>query len=69
MKNKNYKAGTYKFYIDTDTNGILMELKTLHDSGKMKHIKLKVHFHSGNAVGIANMRAIVEHNHKWMEEV
>ena len=30
---------------------------------------LKVHFHSANPVGVKNMRAIVEKNHPWMEEV
>lgn len=77
-----YKAGTTNFFLDLDHDAsdiyspeggdyieILNKLESLHDSGKMRHIKLKVHFHSGNAVGIANMRAIVEHNYKWMEEV
>ena len=77
-----YKAGTTNFFLDLDHDAsdiyspeggdyieILNKLEALHDSGKMRFLKLKVHFHSGNAVGIANMRAIVEHNDKWMEEV
>lgn len=31
-------------------------------------VKIKVHFHSANPVGVKNMRAIVE-NCPWMEEV
>ena len=55
-----YKAGTNKFYIDTDNDNILMELKTLHDSGKMKHIKLKIHKRQGTYDFV--------NNHKdWME--
>jgi hypothetical protein len=77
-----YKAGTINFFLDLDHDAsdiyspeggdyieILNKLEALHNSGKMRHLKLKIHFHSGNAVGINNMRAIVEHNHKWMEEV
>ncbi len=55
-----YKAGTNKFYIDTDTDGILMELKTLHDSGKMKHLKLKVHKRYGSY-------DFINQNKDWIE--
>ena len=38
-----YKAGTTTFYLDTPTDEVLSELKTLRDSGKMRHLKLNVH--------------------------
>lgn len=56
----NYKAGNSKFYIDTTDDDILKEIKTLHDSGKMKHIKLKIHNSTGNY-------NFVNENKDWME--
>lgn len=38
-----YKAGNQKFYIDSDSFSILWELEVLHNSGKMKHIKIIYH--------------------------
>ena len=72
-----YKAGTTNFFLDYDASDIegddyieiLNKLESLHNSGKMRHLKLKVHFHSDNTADITKMKAIVEHNHKWMEEV
>ena len=77
-----YKAGTTNFFLDFDHDTsdiyspesndyieILNKLASLHNSGKMRHLKLKVHFHSNNTVDITRMKAIIEHNHKWMEEV
>ena len=58
-----YKAGTTNFFLDLDNIEILNELETLHDSGKMRHLKLKVHFHSDTH------STIIKRNHKWMEEV
>ena len=56
----NYKAGNTKFYINTPNDDIIKEIKTLHDSGKMKHIKLNVHNRSGNY-------DFVKSNKEWME--
>jgi hypothetical protein len=58
-----YKAGTTTFFLDLNNIEILNELETLHDSGKMRHLKLKVHFHSDI------YSTIIKRNHKWMEEV
>ena len=58
-----YKAGITTFFLDLDNIEILNELETLHDSGKMRHLELKVHFHSDT------QSTIIKRNDKWMEEV
>jgi UDP-2,3-diacylglucosamine pyrophosphatase LpxH len=55
-----YKAGTTTFYINVNDNDLLYKLKALHDSGKMKHLKLKIH----NDYGDYNF---VKANSNWME--
>ena len=76
---KKYKEGNSKFYLDLDHDAsdkftpyggdyinILNNLEAYIANGHMKNLDIICHFHSGNSVGIQNMRAIVEHNH-WRE--
>jgi len=76
-----YKAGISTFYLDLDHDAgdyfdqggdyinILRYLEDMRRMGHLRHMKIKVHFHSGNVVGLMNMRAIVKANRDWMEEV
>ena len=57
-----YKSGTSYFYIDTMTDDLLKEIKALHDGGKMKHIKLKIHKANGDY-------DFVNSNSSWMEPI
>ena len=61
---KEYKAGNTTFFIDMPGEDItlLRELTTMRNSGRMKHIKVKRHYHTD----IRNMN-FVEENKKWVE--
>ena len=77
-----YKMGNMFFYLDLDHDAsdeyasdggdyinILKNLEAMRHGGHLKNAHFQCHFHSGNAVGIQNMRAIVEANYPWMIEV
>lgn len=76
-----YKAGVSTFYLDLDHDAgdyfnqggdyinILRYLEDMRRMGHLRHMKIKVHFHTGNTVGLLNMRAIINSNRDWMEEV
>ena len=73
-----YKSGNTDFYLSLDHDAgdyaldyinILKQLEDMRHCGKLNHIKLDVHFHSMNVVGVMNMRAIVNANRDWMKEV
>jgi hypothetical protein len=76
---KKYKEGTRHFFIDMDHDAgenaaggdfinILKTIESYVYMGKMKDLDIDVRFHSGNTVGIDNMRQIVQHN-DFMYEV
>ena len=74
-----YKQGITNFYLDLDHDSgdadtkdyveILKDLEAMRYGGRLKNANITCHFHSGNVVGIQNMRAIVEANRSWMKEV
>lgn len=77
-----YKQGVTDFYLSLDHDAgeeyfqqggdyinILRYLEDMRRMGHIRHMRVKVHFHSGNIVGVQNMRAIVSSNRDWMEEV
>ena len=77
-----YKQGVTDFYLSLDHDAgeeyfqqggdyinILRYLEDMRRMGHIRHMRVKVHFHSMNPVGIENMRAIVKANRDWMEEV
>lgn len=76
-----YKTGVTDFYLDLDHDAgdyfdqggdyinILRYLEDMRRMGHLRHMKIKVHFHSGNTVGLINMRAIIDSNRDWMREV
>ena len=77
-----YKAGNTDFYLDLDHDAsdlynqqggdyinILRYLEDMRRMGHIKHMNVQVHFHSGNVVGISNMRNIISVNRDWMKEV
>ncbi len=77
-----YKQGVTDFYLFLDHDAgeeyfqqggdyinILRYLEDMRRMGHIRHMRVKVHFHSMNPVGIENMRAIVKANRDWMEEV
>ena len=77
-----YKQGVTDFYISLDHDAgeeyyaqggdyinVLRYLEDMRRMGHIRHMRVKVHFHSMNPVGIENMRAIVKANRDWMEEV
>ena len=77
-----YKQGVTDFYLSLDHDAgeeyfqqggdyinILHYLEDMRRMGHIRHMRVKVHFHSMNPVGIENMRAIVKANRDWMEEV
>ena len=47
---------------------LLKDIETYVAYGKMRDLDIDIHIHSGNAVGIQNMRAIITHN-PYMYEV
>ena len=57
---REYKAGTTTFYFETPTNEVLNELKTLHDSGKMRYLQLGVHHSDGDY-------DFAKNNPKWVK--
>lgn len=77
---KTYKSGQNEFFLDLDhdagdyaVNGgdyinILTQLEDMYHNGHLRNINITCHFHSMNAVGVANMRAVVEANSKFMNE-
>ena len=74
---KQYKAGERHFFLELDHdsgipgNDFINVLKTIESyvrCGKMKDLDIDIHFHSGNIVGVNNMRAIVTAN-DYMYEV
>lgn len=78
-----YRMGNQEFYLDLDHDAgdyskpedggdyinILKSIESMRYGGHLKHAYFKCHFHSGNIVGVQNMRAIVRANRNWMEEV
>lgn len=79
---KTYKAGNHSFYLDLDHDAsdiyssqggdyinILKNLEGMRHNGHIRNMNLQIHFHSGNVVGVQNMRAIVQANSSWMKEV
>lgn len=77
-----YKQGVTDFYLSLDHDAgeeyfqqggdyinILRYLEDMRRMGHIRHMRVKVHFHSMNPVGIENMRTIVKANRDWMEEV
>ena len=76
-----YKTGVSEFYLDLDHDAgdyfnqggdyinILRYLEDMRRMGHIRHMKIKVHFHTGNTVGLLNMRAIINSNRDWMEEI
>ena len=78
---RKYKEGNTNFYLDLDHDAsdlyspeggdyinILKQLETLRYGGHLKNAHIISHFHSGNAVGIMNMRNLISGNSDWMEE-
>lgn len=75
---RKYKEGNTDFYLDldhdsgdADTNDyidILKQLEALRYGGHLRNAHIISHFHSGNIVGIENMRNIIYGNSAWMEE-
>lgn len=76
---RKYKEGMRHFFLDMDhdagTNAaggdfinVLKIIESYVYMGKMRDLDIDVHFHSGNSVGIQNMRDIVQHN-DYMQEV
>ena len=74
-----YKEGQRSFLLDLDhdsgTNApggdfinILKEIEEYVYIGKMKDLNINIHLHSGNIVGIENMRQIISHN-DYMHEI
>jgi len=63
---KEYKAGnsTFVLHIPEDSK-ILADLTTLHNSGKMRHLNLKVHINSNNK---HSFDSIININNDWMEK-
>ena len=79
---RKYKEGNTHFYLDLDHDAsndytpeggdyinILKQLESLRYGGHLKNAHITSHFHSGNVVGIENMRAIVNSNSMWMDEI
>ena len=77
-----YKVGNTDFYLDLDHDAsdiytpyggdyinILKNLEDMRNCGKIRNMHIICHFHSGNIVGVDNMRAIVKANRDWMSEV
>lgn len=76
-----YKMGNTDFYLDLDHDAgdyanqggdyinILRTLEDMRHSGHIKHMNVRVHFHTMNVVGRENMRAIIRANRDWMQEV
>lgn len=76
-----YKMGNTDFYLDLDHDSgeyydqggdyinILRYLEDMRRMGHIRHMNIQVHFHTGNAVGLQNMRAIIDNNRDWMREV
>ena len=74
---KKYKEGNRKFFLEMDHDSgipgqdfikVLKEIESYVRCGKMKDLDIDIHFHSGNTVGVDNMRQIVLHN-DYMYEV
>ena len=76
---KKYKEGIREFYLDLDHDAgdvdnqhggdfinILKTLDTLIYTGKIK-ANFKIHLHTGNTVGRANMQAIINANPNMVE--
>lgn len=60
---KAYKAGTTTFFLDIpDDTAILVELRELRNSGKMRHLKIKLHCHED-----IDAKIFVEANKDWVE--
>ena len=79
---RRYKEGNTDFYLDLDHDAsdtytpeggdyinILKQLESLRYGGHLKNAHITFHFHSGNVVGVNNMRAIVNNNLSWANEV
>lgn len=74
---KQYKIGERHYFLELDHDSgipgqdfikVLKEIEAYVRCGKMKDLDIDVHFHSGNAVGVENMRQIVRAN-DYMYEV
>ncbi len=74
---KKYKEGHRAFFLEMDHDSgipgndfikVLKEIEAYVRCGKMKDLDIDVHFHSGNPVGVENMRQIIRTN-DYMQEV
>ena len=74
---KKYKEGHRHFFLELDHDSgipghdfidVLKNIDSYIRMGKMKDLDIDIHFHSGNSVGVDNMRAIIQHN-SHMQEV
>ena len=75
---KQYKLGERHYFLEMDHDSgnkdqgdfinVLKNIESYVRLGKMSDLDIDIHFHSGNSVGINNMRQIVMHN-DYMYEV
>lgn len=77
-----YKEGNAEFFLSLDNDAgvynapkfggdyinILNALEELHNTGKMKNLKLTIYPHTMNTVARQNMRNVIKGNKTWMRE-
>ena len=66
---KQYKLGERHYFLEMDHDSgipghdfieVLKTIESYVHCGKMRDLDIDIHFHSGNAVGVQNMRNIVQ---------